>query len=117
MFKSFWNQRPLLQRAVLAREGHKGRSADTIEAHNFSVPLMESPMNPKCIVPGKNGIPFSRKGAVVDKDKFEQMKDEFYAIRGWDVSTGIQTKAKLEDLGLADVAETLKTEGLLAQLG
>ena len=103
-----------LQRAVLAREGHKGREYDAIEAHNYSVPLMESSMNPKCIVPGKNGAPFSRKGMVVDKDKFEQMKDEFYAIRGWDVSTGLQTKAKLEELGMSDVAETLKTGGLLA---
>jgi aldehyde:ferredoxin oxidoreductase len=65
-------------------------------------------------VPGKDGKSFSRKGMVVDRGEFEKMKDEFYQIRRWDVSTGLQTRAQLEDLDLADVAETLASEGLLA---
>ena len=51
---------------------------------------------------------------VLDRQKFEKMKDEYYAIRGWDVSTGLQTKTKLEELGLGDIAETLQHEDLLA---
>ncbi len=39
--------------------------------------------------------------AVLDKNKFEEMKDEYYELRGWDKQTGIPTKEKLEELGLA----------------
>jgi len=45
------------------------------------------------------------KGAVLDKEKFEQMKDEYYQLRGWDKETGIPTREKLEELGLKDVAD------------
>jgi hypothetical protein len=41
------------------------------------------------------------------------MKGEFYRIRGWDVPSGLQKRAKLEDLGLRDIAQTLEKEGLL----
>jgi aldehyde:ferredoxin oxidoreductase len=44
------------------------------------------------------------EGAVLDKAKFEQMKDEYYELRGWDRQTGIPTRDKLEQLGLGDVA-------------
>lgn len=40
------------------------------------------------------------EGAVLDKDKFEQMKDEYYELRGWDKQTGIPTQEKLAELGL-----------------
>jgi aldehyde:ferredoxin oxidoreductase len=50
----------------------------------------------------------------VDRDEFERMKDEFYEIRGWDVATGFQTRAKLEALALADVADVMEQEGFLA---
>lgn len=102
-----------LQRAVLTREGRKGRASDTIEEFNFTIPLKAEFGNPDCIVPGRNGEAFSRKGMVLDRQKFEKMKDEYYAIRGWDVSTGLQTKTKLEELGLGDIAETLQHEDLL----
>ncbi|MEE8470498.1 MAG: aldehyde ferredoxin oxidoreductase N-terminal domain-containing protein [Dehalococcoidia bacterium] len=102
-----------LQRAILAREGHRGREFDTIDEFNFTTPLKTDFVNPDCLVPGKNGEPFSRKGMVVDRAEFEKMKDEFYGIRGWDIATGLQTKAKLEELNLADVAQTLESEGLL----
>jgi len=39
------------------------------------------------------------EGAVLDKAKFEQMKDEYYELRGWD-KNGIPTKEKLTELGL-----------------
>jgi aldehyde:ferredoxin oxidoreductase len=41
------------------------------------------------------------------------MKGEFYKIRGWDVPSGLQRRAKLEELGLKDIARTLESEGLL----
>ena len=104
-----WN----LQRAVLVREGHKGRESDTLPEFFFTEPLETTGDNPKCLVPGKGGEVISRKGMVVDKPKFEQMKDEYYQLRGWDVATGFQTRAKLEELGLQDIASGLKQRGLI----
>ncbi|MBW2141879.1 MAG: hypothetical protein JRG97_12560 [Deltaproteobacteria bacterium] len=41
------------------------------------------------------------------------MKSEYYEIRDWDVDTGLQTKAKLQELDLAEVEKGLEQEGLL----
>ncbi|MCD6457863.1 MAG: hypothetical protein DRJ39_04675 [Thermoprotei archaeon] len=53
------------------------------------------------------------KGTVLSKEDFEKELDEYYELRGWDKTTGRPTKAKLEELGLADVAETLIKLGLI----
>jgi len=104
-----------LQRAILTREGWRGREDDSLEEFNFTIPLKgDTAGNPDSIVPGPDGETFSRKGMVVDREKFEGMKDEYYAIRGWDVGTGLQKRARLEELGLGDVAGELEEQGLLA---
>ncbi|MFC1886534.1 aldehyde ferredoxin oxidoreductase N-terminal domain-containing protein [Thermodesulfobacteriota bacterium] len=102
-----------IQRAIMVREGQKGRDFDVIEEFNFTMPLRGDYGNPDCLVPGRDGKPFARKGMVVDRDEFERMKDEFYQIRGWDVATGFQTRAKLDELDLADVADVMSREGCL----
>ena len=43
---------------------------------------------------------------------FEEVKREYYQLRGWDATSGLQTKAKLEALGLGDIAEDLVQRGL-----
>ena len=48
------------------------------------------------------------------QNEFEKMKDEFYQIRDWDVATGLQKRAKLEELNLGEIADKLEGEGLLA---
>jgi len=58
-------------------------------------------------------MPFARKGMVVDRDEFERLKDEYYAIRGWNIATGLQTRGSLKKIGLEDVADQLGQEGLL----
>lgn len=40
------------------------------------------------------------KGHFISKEELNQMLDEYYAARGWDVETGAPTKAKLLSLGL-----------------
>jgi aldehyde:ferredoxin oxidoreductase len=45
------------------------------------------------------------EGEVLDREKFEEMKDEYYELRGWDKETGVPTKEKLIELGLGDVAD------------
>jgi aldehyde:ferredoxin oxidoreductase len=102
-----------LHRAILVREGHRGREDDRLEDFNYSVPLESDHGNPECLAPGKDGEPISRKGAVVERDKFEAMMSEYYALRGWDVASGFQTRIKLRELGLTDIANNLEKRGLL----
>jgi len=101
-----------LQRAIHIREGHRGRESDQIPDAFFTIPLKGHAMNPECQAPGKNGEITSRTGMVVDREEFERMKDEYYQLREWDVATGLQTKAKLEELDLHEVAQDLGRRGL-----
>jgi len=103
-----------LQRAVLAREGRKGRVNDTLPDHSFTVPLKLDMTNPDCLVPAKGNTAISLKGALVDREAFEATKEEYYALRGWDTDSGLQTETGLQALGLADIADELKTSGCLA---
>ena len=52
---------------------------------------------------------------IYPRERFEHLKDEYYQLRGWDVKTGLQTKAKLKELGLDDVSEELAARGLLVE--
>ena len=103
-----------LQRAILAREGHSGREKDILPEYLHTRPIRRliAPYNPDCLVPGKNGEVISRSGAVVDKEGFERMKDEYYKLRGWDVASGLQTTKKLDELGLKDITVDLEQRGL-----
>jgi aldehyde:ferredoxin oxidoreductase len=103
-----------LQRAVLSREGHLGRAFDRVPESSYSVPLKTERLNPNCLFPGKDGDVISRKGALFDRDKFQEMLGELYELRAWDRETGFQRKEKLEELGLDDVARDLRARDLLA---
>jgi aldehyde:ferredoxin oxidoreductase len=97
-----------LQRAIHIREGWKGRDSDILPSFVFNAPVQTSLLNPDCLVPGPNGETVSRKGSILDKGSFEELKDEYYRLRGWDVKTGLQTRGKLEELGLKDVSVYLE---------
>ncbi len=102
-----------LQRAIRIREGWEGRKGDRLLDAFHDIPNQTARFNPDCLVPGKTGQAVSRKGAVVDRDKFEEMKSEYYQLRGWDVASGLQTMTKLKELDMADVASDLQKRGLL----
>jgi aldehyde:ferredoxin oxidoreductase len=102
-----------LQRAILMREGWGGRKGDIILDYLHSEPLRGVFYDPECIVPGKDAVAASRKNAVVERDSFEALKDEYYGLRGWDKDSGYQTRQKLTELGLADIAAGLEASGLL----
>ncbi len=102
-----------LQRAILAREGHRGRESDQLPEQFFTIPLRAAFSNPEGQVPGKDGEIFSRQGMVVDREQFEQMKTEYYQLRGWNPATGLQTRGSLKKLGMADIADGLAKDGLL----
>ncbi len=102
-----------LQRAILIQEGHRGKEDDKIPDVWFTTPLKGDAINPDCLVPGKDGQPISRRGSVVDKAEFESTREEYYRIRQWDTATGLQTRDRLKELDLDDVAQELAHEGLL----
>ena len=102
-----------LQRAILLREGWRARDWDAPAAFNFTEPIQMDPLNPQLIVPGDGEEPVSVRGNVLDLKKFEEMREEFYTLRGWDPMTGLQRFATLQRLGLEDLAEGLSSRGLL----
>ncbi len=102
-----------LQRAIFLRQGWPGRQGDRLLDYLHDEPLEFAFFNPDCIVPGKNGEIVSRKGAKIDRADFENLKSEYYQLRGWDVESGLPTEKKLHELGIDDIAADLKTRGLL----
>ncbi len=46
---------------------------------------------------------------------FEPVLDEYYEWRGWDKQSGLQTRSKLEELGMEDIAEVLAKEKVLVE--
>ncbi len=102
-----------LHRAVLMRDGWGGRRGDAIMDYLYTEPLGAVFFNPDCLVPGKDGQPEPRKTAVIERDAFEKLKDEYYSLRGWDVKSGYQTRQQMAALGLEDVAGELEKKGLV----
>jgi aldehyde:ferredoxin oxidoreductase len=102
-----------LQRAILLRQGWGGRQGDRLLDYLHEEALQDVFFNPDCLVPGKDGEIVSRKGAKIDRTDFENLKSEYYQLRGWDVESGLPTETKLRGLDLADVANDLKGRDLL----
>jgi len=103
-----------LRRAIYAREGRKGREGEAFPEIFYTKPYKDR-VNAEdpCIMPGEAGEVVSRKGAVVDREGFEKLKDEYYQLRQWDVASGVQKKSTLEELGLRDIAGELEQRGLV----
>lgn len=74
------------------------RADDTIPERFFSEPLLGG---------GPNG------GAVVDREKFNQILNEYYEARRFDPDSGLPTRAGLERLGLGWIADDLEARGKL----
>jgi len=102
-----------LQRAIRLREGWGKIQRDRLLDVFYDVPMQTARFNPDCLVPDKNGKPVSRKGKVVEIDKFEKMMSEYYQLRGWDARSGLPTRAKFQELELADIYSDLKKRKLV----
>ena len=106
-----------LNRAILLREGRKGKADDVlpefffIERDEFIADVFGM-HNPQLLLPGSGDEVVSRRGKAVDREKFEQMRDEYYALRGWDVTTGFLKKETLEALDLKELIEPLKNKAV-----
>jgi aldehyde:ferredoxin oxidoreductase len=54
-----------------------------------------------------------RAGTRLDRERWEALLSEYYAAKGWDPASGHQTRRRLYELGLADVADDLRRDRLL----
>jgi aldehyde:ferredoxin oxidoreductase len=102
-----------LNRAILLREGKKGRADDSLPETQYveRVEMIADVFgmhNPELLLPGAGDEIISRKGKAVDREKFERMLDEYYDLRGWDRAHGFPTKEKLQELGLGCVIEGMQ---------
>jgi aldehyde:ferredoxin oxidoreductase len=89
-----------LERALQVRNWARTRVVDEEVVPSFE--RVETWVNP--LVGERVGL---------DRERFGALLDEYYALRGWDQETGRPTLAKLQELGLSDVASELADEGLL----
>lgn len=89
-----------LERAIVVRDG-RTRETDAIPDFFFEVSVPDGP----------------QEGRRLDREKFEEMKDEYYSLRGWDVETGLPYRGTLEGLGLKEVADALGKRKKLATKG
>lgn len=88
-----WN----VERAFIVREGIT-RKDDYLVGRYFNEPIHGGPYN----------------GLAVDKQKWDKMLEEYYDLNGWDKKTGIPTRARLEALGLKNIADELEILGKLS---
>lgn len=103
-----------LQRAILLREGRKPKTSDVASEVNFTVPLQTDQLNPKLLVPGPSEDPVCLKGNILERSKFEEIREEFYELRGWDPQKGLQKTDTLVRLGLSDIVQELEKIDLVA---
>ncbi len=80
-----------IERAIIVRDG-RTRGTDSIPDFFFKVPVADG----------------DQAGSILDKTKFEKMKDEYYSLRGWDPESGYQKENTLKKLGMNDVSKQLK---------
>jgi aldehyde:ferredoxin oxidoreductase len=89
-----WN----LRRAVMVLREDRQRADDTLNHHWFE----------RIVGAGDEVLP-----EPLDRARWEDVKDRYYELRGWNVSDGRPTRAKLEQLGMGEVANTLESAGRL----
>jgi aldehyde:ferredoxin oxidoreductase len=85
-----------LERAIVVRDG-RTRVTDALPDFFFEMPIPDGP----------------QEGRRLDRERFERMKDEYYALRGWDLETGLPRRSTLEGLGLKEAADVLEEHGKL----
>jgi aldehyde:ferredoxin oxidoreductase len=89
-----WN----LRRAVMVLREDRQRTDDTLNHHWFE----------RVVGAGDEVLP-----EPLDSTRWEDVKDRYYELRGWNVGNGRPTRAKLEQLGMGGVADTLEAAGKL----
>jgi aldehyde:ferredoxin oxidoreductase len=80
-----------MERCFCVREGIRKKD-DFLQGKWVSEPIPGGPL----------------KGSSIDKEKFEKMLEDYYAIRGWDKEEGIPTQERLQELAIGEVAKDME---------
>jgi len=89
-----WN----LRRAVMTLRENRRRKHDTLNDNWFE----------RIVGAGDEVLP-----EPLDRAEWADVRERYYELRGWNTSNGRPGRAKLEQLGMADVADTLEDAGRL----
>ncbi|NLF00928.1 MAG: hypothetical protein GX601_08110 [Anaerolineales bacterium] len=89
-----------LERALQIRNWNRSREVDEQVIPHFET--VENWVNPTI-----------GEGVKLDRAQFVSLMDQYYTLRGWDTKSGRPTRAKLDELGLSDVADQLAEQGRL----
>ncbi|MHB1019977.1 MAG: aldehyde ferredoxin oxidoreductase N-terminal domain-containing protein [Coriobacteriia bacterium] len=109
--RKIWN----LDNAIWSLQG-RHRDIVKLAPYIYQVPLETSLVGPFYPLAGKvdgEWTYINALGRSLDLAGFEQWKDRFYTLEGWDLATGWPTRATLEEVGLSNVADTLESAGKL----
>jgi len=88
-----------LRRAIMVKREDRSREKDTFTDSFFDKTF--------------DDVQYGHYGEIsyptyIDRKKFEELKDRFYKLKGWDVETGRPKRDKLEELDMEDVADELE---------
>ncbi len=88
-----------LRRAIMVLREDRHRGLDTLSDDMFDQT--------------KDGVQMLSTHLVepLDAERWEALKDRYYELRGWSIDKGWPTRAKLEALGMKDVADKLERAG------
>jgi len=89
-----WN----LRRAVMALRENRRRKHDTLNHYWFE----------RIVGAGDEVLP-----EPLDRVQWNDVRDRYYELRGWNPDNGRIARPKLEQLGMGDVADTLESAGRL----
>jgi aldehyde:ferredoxin oxidoreductase len=89
-----WN----LRRAVMALRENRRRKHDTLNHYWFE----------RIVGAGDEVLP-----EPLDRVQWNDVRDRYYELRGWNPNNGRIGRPKLEQLGMGDVADTLESAGRL----
>ena len=95
-----------LQRAIMYNEGWRGVKDDIIPEYNFTEPFETDGLGREITYPGPDGEIRSAKGNILNRQKFFEMRKEYYKLRGWDQETGKPLAKTLERLEIQDLADS-----------
>ena len=95
-----WN----IRRAVMVLRENRHRDDDTI-SHTWFGETSEIDITTLGALRGQT------LSEPLDKERWEALKDRLYELSGWDVKTGVPSRAKLEELGMKGVADKLQSAG------
>ncbi len=104
--RKIWN----LDRSIWILQG-RHRDMEVHAGYVYKVPTERSTLVP-AFENGKWSFAENRN-RVLNKEKFEEWKSQFYNLEGWNEANGWPKRSTLEDMGLKKVADTLQKKGKL----